>query len=160
MAIKDEVYVAHLLTSPEKRKRDLERYGVDVSNGDRIRYVHLNRPQFTLLGFEFEFDLNSRDWMLNFMKYGKGLRKLLPAWHRKEKGFRDWYIALVKRFNYFEDPSAYRAYVKALKLPESVSGYRKIRYPKMESAKAQAEQILSQIEQSGSGSPANLAGTK
>ena len=49
MAIKDEVYVAHLLTSPEKRERDRARFKIDAANGDRIHYRHLNRPEFTIL---------------------------------------------------------------------------------------------------------------
>ena len=36
MAIKDEVYVAHLLTSPEKRARDRARFRIDEANGDRL----------------------------------------------------------------------------------------------------------------------------
>ena len=44
MLIKDEVYVAHLLTSEEKLERDKELYKVDTRNGDTITYVHLNRP--------------------------------------------------------------------------------------------------------------------
>ena len=50
MLIKDEVYVAHLLTSENKLRRDKELYNVDEANGDKIKYVHLNRPRFTIMG--------------------------------------------------------------------------------------------------------------
>ena len=50
MLIKDEIYVAHLLTSDTKLRRDKELYNVDESNGDKIKYVHLNRPRFTIMG--------------------------------------------------------------------------------------------------------------
>lgn len=145
IAIKDEVYVAHLLTSREKMERDRVRYGIDKSNGDRIKYIHLNRPQFSFWGIELEFDLNTRNWMLNLMKYCKFLRRLLPEWHHREKEFRDWYIDLVREFNYFQDDSVYQIYVEILKLPESVCGYRKMRYPKMEEVQRKADRILSEL---------------
>ena len=50
MAIKDEVYVAHLLTSPEKYALDRARYRItDDANGDRLTYRHLNRPEFAVV---------------------------------------------------------------------------------------------------------------
>ena len=141
-AIKDEVFVAHLLTSPEKRERDRERYQIDRSRGDRVRYVHFNRPRFTLWGRDIEFDINTRDWMLAFMKRMKFLRRILPGWHREERVFRDWYVRLVDRFNYFEKVEDYRRFVEALELPEAVRGYREVRSAAMRKAVERAEQIL------------------
>ncbi|HEY5039639.1 MAG TPA: 2-oxoacid:acceptor oxidoreductase family protein, partial [bacterium] len=62
MEIKDEVYVAHLLTSPEKYEQDAKRYKVDLSSGDKILYKHFNRPEFNILGLKIEFDIKTRDW--------------------------------------------------------------------------------------------------
>ncbi len=45
MLIKDEPYVAYLLTRYEKKQRDIVKYGVDVSNGDRIVYRHHTSPE-------------------------------------------------------------------------------------------------------------------
>src|SRR5258708_38939179 len=53
MAIKDEIYVAHLLTSPEKRQRDRVRFNIDPANGDRLTYRHINRPEFVVFGRRF-----------------------------------------------------------------------------------------------------------
>jgi len=142
MEIKDEVYVAHLLTSPEKYEKDAKRYKVDLSNGDRIEYKHFNRPHFDLFGFDIEFDLDSRDWMLSIMKRMKFLRRLMPAWHKREKEFRAWYQGLVERFE-FNNPEQYDRWVKALSTPEEVRGYRAVRYPKMEAAMERAAAILS-----------------
>lgn len=146
MAIKDEVWVAELLTSPEKYRRDRERYKIDSQRGDRITYRHLNRPQFTFLGFNFEFDIVTSDWMLRLMRKGKFLRKLLPGWHSKENAFRDWYIDLVKGFTLFDSRDDYETYVRALSTPENVRGYRDIRYPKMEEARKEVETLLNQIQ--------------
>ena len=141
MAIKDEVFVAHLLTSVEKRKRDFQRYRVDPKRGDRVVYRHINRPEFTIFGFHIRFHMITSDWQLNIMKRMKFLRKLLPGWHAREKVFRDWYVELVRQFHY-ENRAAYEAYVRALEVPEEVSGYREVRYPKMEAARQKAETFL------------------
>ena len=114
MAIKDEVYVAHLLTSPEKRRRDRSRYNIDESRGDRLEYVHLNRPRFTLFGRDIQFDWRSRDWQLMVMKRLGVLRRLLPAWHRREREFLEWYEGVVDGFNLFTDDGAYDLYVLSL----------------------------------------------
>lgn len=143
MLIKDEIYVAHLLTSQEKHARDRERYGIDPARGDRIRYVHLNRPQFTVFGRDVEWDMRTRDWQLAIMKRLRFLRRWLPAWHTREKAFRTWYGSLVDRFTY-QDATTYTLYLQALRVPESVRGYRTIRYPKMAEAQRFAEQLIRQ----------------
>lgn len=135
MAIKDEVWVAHLLTSEEKLRADRERYDIDPARGDRIRYLHINRPHFELFGRSFEWDMHTRNWMLHVMKRLKVLRRLLPAWHAKEKAFRDWYAGevigayLASRFGSTDDALA------ALGLPYTCTGYREVVYPKHERAR-------------------------
>ncbi len=141
MVIKDEIYVAHLLTSEEKRAHDRARYGVDPENGDRLTYRHFTRPRFTVFGKNIEFDITTRDWQLSLFKHLKFLRRLLPGWHTREKAFRAWYVDLVRGFRY-EDEAGYRAYVDALATPEEVRGYREVRYPKMDAARRAAEAAL------------------
>jgi indolepyruvate ferredoxin oxidoreductase len=141
MLIKDEVYVSYLLTSPEKFKRDEERYQIDSKRGDRIHYRHINRPQFNILGLNIEFDIETRNWQLYLMKHCKFLRRLLPQWHRKEKEFRDWYMGIVDQFH-FQDRDSYQLYLQALKVPEEVRGYRHIRYPKMQDARMRVSELL------------------
>ena len=142
MLIKDEVYVAHLLTSEEKLQRDKELYNVDTANGDRIQYVHLNRPHFTVMGLNFEGDIDTRNWQLHVMKRMKFLRRWLPEWHAKEKAFRDWYMTRV--IDTFAPTTAetYEQHLQALECVEEVRGYREIRYPKMETAQRKVEEWL------------------
>ncbi|MCY3740421.1 MAG: 2-oxoacid:acceptor oxidoreductase family protein [Candidatus Poribacteria bacterium] len=142
MLIKDEVYVAHLLTSKEKLERDKALYKVDTKNGDRIKYVHLNRPHFTVMGFDFETDIDTHNWQLNLMKRMKFLRRLLPEWHAKEKAFREWYISRVIDTFAPTDAETYDKHLRALESVEEVRGYREIRYPKMEAAKQTVEELL------------------
>jgi indolepyruvate ferredoxin oxidoreductase len=144
MLIKDEAYVAHLLTSEEKLQRDKELYSVDTANGDKIRYVHLNRPHFTLMGLDLEGDIDTRNWQLNLMKRMKFLRRWLPQWHAKEKAFREWYITRVIDTFVPADAETYEKHLQALECVEEVRGYREIRYPKMEVAKQTVESLLVQ----------------
>ncbi|MDP6776911.1 MAG: 2-oxoacid:acceptor oxidoreductase family protein, partial [Candidatus Latescibacteria bacterium] len=141
MAYKDEIYVAVLLTSEEKRRRDYERYRVDPDRGDTIRYAHLNRPHFVVWGIDIQFSLRARPWMLRLVRRMRILRKLFPSWHAQEKRFRDWYVELVDGFQDAHGDS-YERYVQALALPEEVRGYRQVVWPKMEAAYETAEQLL------------------
>jgi len=142
MLIKDEVYVSHLLTSKEKLARDKVRYNVDEKNGDKIRYLHLNRPHFTFMGFDIEHDIDARNWMLHLMKRMKFLRRWLSQWHAKEKEFRDWYIKeVIDTFSPTNDEN-YAKHVAALECVETVRGYREIRYPTMEAAKQTVKELL------------------
>ncbi|MDX1683167.1 MAG: DUF6537 domain-containing protein, partial [Phycisphaeraceae bacterium] len=145
MLIKDEVYVSSLLTSPEKYKRDRRRFNVNPERGDRIIYRHYNRPEFELFGHKFRFEWQSRDWQLRLMSGMTFLRKLLPAWHRRERNFRDWYMNLVDRFIAdvdVEDDLEYRRWQAVLSVPGPVTGYREVRYPKMAAARERATDLL------------------
>ncbi len=142
MCIKDEVFVAHQLTSEKKYARDRKRFDIDPERGDRIRYVHLNRPAFEVLGRHIEFDLETRDWMLRIARRARFLRRLMPAWHRRERAFRDWYeteVVAAVCDGRVTGPVA----DEALRLPERVTGYREIRYPKEDTAYARFGELLS-----------------
>ena len=142
MLIKDEVYVAHLLTSETKLRRDKALYNVDDANGDKIKYVHLNRPRFTIRGRDLQWDMNTKNWQLNLMKRMRFLRRLLSQWHKLEKVFRDWYITEVIDTFAPHDRESYEDHVIALEVPEEVRGYREVRYPKMENARKKVEELL------------------
>ena len=141
MVIKDEVYVAHLLTSPEKLERDRKRYNLDGAHEDQIRYEHFTYPAFSLFGRDFEFSWKSKPWQLRILRRMKFLRRIVPGWHRREHEFRDWYQTVVDGFTH-HDAKSYRRYVKALQVPEIVRGYRTVRYPKMDEARELAENLL------------------
>ena len=143
MAIKDEIYVARLLTSERKYRRDRIRYGIDPARGDRIRYRHLTRPHFRLLGRDFCPDVKTRDWQLRILSRMKFLRHLFASWwHRDEVDFREWFAGLVQNFDGGTDRISYETWVELLSLPEEVRGYRIVRTPKMETARERAEALL------------------
>ena len=147
MVIKDEIFVAHLMTSDAKLRRDQHRYHVDPDRGDKLIYHHLNRPEFNLFGHDFRFKFSPKKWQLNTLKHLRWIRRVLPGWHRQEREFRDWYIRLIENFltaapTLARDKATYERWAQALRCVESVRGYREIRYPKMEEAKRQAGEIL------------------
>jgi indolepyruvate ferredoxin oxidoreductase len=145
MLIKDEVYTAAMLTNPEKYKRDMRRFNVNPARGDRIKYKHYNRPEFVIFGRKVRFHWHSRDWQLRIMAGCGFLRNVLPGWHRREREFRDWYERLVDQAAWSSDQQ-YEKWLAALRVPEQVTGFREIRYPKQEAARARAEAILNDDE--------------
>ena len=143
MLIKDEPYVAYLLTRYEKKQRDIAKYGVDVSNGDRLVYRHHTSPEFNIGRRRIRLNITTHDWHLNLVRRMKWWRKL-PGWHRREVEFRDWYIALLDRVN-LVTPSGYVQALRVLKSPEAVTGYREVRYPKMNEARTTIEAELTRV---------------
>jgi indolepyruvate ferredoxin oxidoreductase len=143
MAIKDEVYVARLLTCEEKYRRDRERYGIDPERGDRVQYRHLTRPHLRLLGRDFRPDVKARDWQLRLLGRMKFLRRLFASWwHLDEVDFREWFAGLVQSFDGGNGRVPYQAWVELLSLPEQVRGYRIVRTPKMQAARERAQTLL------------------
>jgi indolepyruvate ferredoxin oxidoreductase len=143
MLVKDEPYVAYLLTRPEKKQRDIQKYNVDVANGDGISYRWHNVPEIPIpLVGKVRLNVTTRPWMHRVLRHFKFVRQL-PGWHKREFGFRDWYVELLGRVN-LSDATHYRRAVEALKCVEEVTGYREVRYPKMEAAKQKVEQILAE----------------
>jgi indolepyruvate ferredoxin oxidoreductase len=138
--IKDEPYVAYLLTRYEKKQRDLVKYNVDRLNGDRLRYRHHTSPEFNIGKRRLRFQITTTDWQLQIVRHMKWWRKL-PGWHHREVAFRDWYASLLERVD-LSDDAAYEKALLALKCPEEVTGYREVRYPKMDRARAAVEAVL------------------
>lgn len=141
MLIKDEPYVAYLLTRYEKKQRDIAKYNVDVSNGDKLIYRHHTSPEFNIGKFRIRLRLTTTDWQLRLVSRCKWWRKL-PGWHKREAAFRDWYIGLTGRIG-LEGEEAYQQALKVLRCPEEVTGYREIRYPKMDMVRDELEAELS-----------------
>jgi indolepyruvate ferredoxin oxidoreductase len=139
MLIKDEPYVAYLLTRYEKKQRDLSKYAVDVANGDKLIYRHHTSPEFNLGKHRIRFKITTTDWQLNIVRHMKWWRKI-PGWHARETSFRDWYISLLDRVGLSDQN--YASSLSVLKCPEEVTGYREVRYPKMDKVKHRVEAEL------------------
>jgi indolepyruvate ferredoxin oxidoreductase len=143
MLIKDEPYVAYLLTRYEKKERDARKYGVDLTNGDRMVYRHHTNPEFNVGRHRIRMRITTRDWHLRLVKHCKWWRKL-PGWHRRETEFRDWYAGLLDRVQLGND-AGYAQALRVLNCPQEVSGYREVRYPKQDQVKASIEAELARL---------------
>lgn len=144
MCIKDEVFVAALLTSSDKYRRDRKRFNVNLAAGDRIIYRHHHRPEIDLWGWKIRFDWASRDWQLWLLARMRWLRTGLPSWHAEEQAFRDWYIQLLEQMLREGLPNEVerRRWLEILRLPEQVTGFRDVRHPRMEAARRTATELL------------------
>ena len=138
-AIKDEVYVAHLLTFEEKYRRDRVRYKIDPARGNRIRYRHLNRPHLRLLGRDFRPNLKLGERTLKTIARMRFLRRLCAAWwHREERDFLAWYEDLLGRFTYC-NADEYQTWVRVLSLPGKSAATATSEFPRWRRPKAARE---------------------
>jgi indolepyruvate ferredoxin oxidoreductase len=69
---------------------------------------------------------------------------VLPGWHSRERDFRDWFESLVPRVDWVPEqgPRAYQKWISILELPQQATGYREVRYPKMELVRRRVTQLL------------------
>ena len=116
MLIKDPYFIAELATSPEKRARDREKYGVNPANGDRIVYRHLLSGRVSLAGKVFPVDLSVPSWVLSAVRYLRFLRKLTPGW-RRQRQFLSRYESAIADFSY-DGEQQYRQALAALSSPQ------------------------------------------
>ena len=87
MLIKDAFFLAELSSSPEKAARDREKYDINPANGDRMAYRHYWHPRLKLGGRQMVFDLRLPHSALHLVKRSRWLRKVLPAWNRRENQY-------------------------------------------------------------------------
>lgn len=136
MLVKDEFYVAHLLTSFEKIRRDRQRYNVNPANGDRIRYSRVFHPRF----FGRQIDVRVPHWSLYLLREMRWMRHIMPWFHRGDRLLLAWYEGVIDEFAYASDAD-YQRQLDLLRSVEPVSGYAEHRWPKMQDARTRAEHL-------------------
>jgi hypothetical protein len=137
MLIKDEFYVADLLTRHEKVRRDRQRYNVNPANGDQMRYRRTFHPRV----FGKRMDIRIPHWGLYPLRKMSFLRHAIPGYRREERRFLRWYERIVDEFA-SADVQAYERYAEVLTMPETVTGYAEVRKPKMRNVRDRGKQIL------------------
>ena len=136
MLIKDEFYVARLLTSFEKLRRDRQRYNVNPANGDAIRYKRVFHPRF----FGRQIDLPLPHWSLYVVRQFWWTRRLMPWLRRDERRLLRWYEGVVDGFAYDTDAD-YARQLELFRCVEPIRGYAEYRRPKTEAARSRGEQL-------------------
>ena len=114
--IKDEVFIAHAMISPMRKKFDEDNY---KNLGSGFKKSFINRPSFDIGTKKIEFDFSPRPWMLKVMRQARFLRPILPTWHKLEReiGNNIKKKILAKSLNYTD-----------LKSLDNIKGYREVRY--------------------------------
>ena len=114
--IKDEVYIAHMMISPMRRREDDNSY---KELGSSYKKTFINRPSFDLGDKKLEFDFSPSKWMLKIMRHARFLRVMLPSWHKLESKIAGDVRSqiLLKSLDF-----------KELKALENIKGYRQVRY--------------------------------
>ncbi|WP_174583422.1 2-oxoacid:acceptor oxidoreductase family protein [Candidatus Methylacidithermus pantelleriae] len=140
MAIKDEVYVAELLTRPERDQRDYDRYRLDLSQGESLVRRHYLCPEIQLLGRGWAIPLVVPHGILRVIARCQWLRKVL-RWHRSEEAFRDYYLEAVET-TLSQGAQDYDRWVAFLRVPLGVRGFRRVRSAQMEKAQVEVRQWL------------------
>jgi indolepyruvate ferredoxin oxidoreductase len=140
MLIKDEVYVAALLTDPRKVQRDRIRFDADPRRGDILTYTHFLVPHIEWLGKPIRWHWKARPWQLRIIRR-LGVLRRWRGWHRREVEFRAWYEELVDRLAY-QGPRDYQRWVAILSTVHAVSGFSDVRYARMAAARRRADQLL------------------
>jgi indolepyruvate ferredoxin oxidoreductase len=74
------------------------------------------------------------------LRHCRWLRNLMPAWHQRERDFREWYMGLVDTCD-LSEPWKYNLWLDILKSPEPVTGFREVRYPKMDAARQKVSEL-------------------
>jgi indolepyruvate ferredoxin oxidoreductase len=138
MLIKDEFYVAAVLTSYEKQRRDTHRYNVNFANGDRIVYKRVFHPRL----FGKKFSIPMPHWSLQILKQFNFLRWVMPGYHAEDREFLNGYRQLLDGFSY-RNEMEYKRFLSAMTAFDQVRGYREYRKPTMVRARQQAEDALS-----------------
>ncbi len=123
--IKDEVFIAHIMISPMRRRSDEYQYG---AIGTSYKKIFINRPSFNIGAKKIEFDFSPRPWMLKIMRHQRFLRIILPQWHKEERS-----IAQHIRAKLLTNELAY----SELKKIENIKGYREVRYESFASKNSQ-----------------------
>ncbi len=146
MAIRDEFFVASVLTHPIKLAEDRLRFATQPGAGDRLVCHYEARPEFELLGRTFQVDLELKSWQLGVLSRLRPMRRVMPRWRRYDRRFRDWYLGLLDRaaveLGESRGAEAYDRWLAILSVPEEVVGYRQQRWQRIEAAMAKAERWL------------------
>ena len=100
--IKDEPYVAYLLTRYEKKSATSASTAWTCPTATGLCTGTTRAPSSTSAATASAWRITTRDWHLRLVKHCKWWRKL-PGWHRREAEFRDWYTGLLERIQLGND---------------------------------------------------------
>jgi len=143
MLIPDEVYLAALLTSPARYRRDRRRMNVSIEQGDRISYVHLLRPEFDLFKRRIAFTIDLGERALKTLASLHLLRRIRPGWYRTQRAFRDLYLQTLSDLDPPQSEAAYRHVRDIIACTAGIVGRGDVRRETVTTARRRLEKLIS-----------------
>ncbi|MEM6312563.1 MAG: hypothetical protein AAF743_00635, partial [Planctomycetota bacterium] len=102
---------------------------------------HHNSPEIPLGPYTWRLNFKTKPWMLKLAAKGRLVRKL-PGWHKREFGFREFFLKQLPKLD-LTTTEGYDRAVQVLRAPQEMTGYREIRYPKQDRVRREIERLVS-----------------
>lgn len=147
MLIPDEVYLAALLTAPARYRRDRQRFNISLEQGDKIRYVHLLRPEFDLFKRRVAFTIILGERAMKAVARMHVLRRIRPGWYRTQRDFRDFYLQTLNDLPTPQSEAAYRHALEMVSVATTIRGRGDVRRDSVQSARRTLDKLIVGIEE-------------
>jgi hypothetical protein len=148
MLIPDEVYLAALLTAPQRYRRDRKRLNISLEQGDKISYVHLLRPEFDLFKRRIAFSLTLGERAMKAIAGLHILRRIRPGWYRTQRDFRDLYLQTLADLPHKQSDAAYRQAIDVAKVTTPIIGRGDVRRDSVQAARRKLEKLIAGSDES------------
>ena len=142
MLIPDEVYLAALLTAPQRYRRDRNRLNISLEQGDKISYVHLLRPEFDLFKRRIGFTVTLGERAMKTLARLHVLRRIRPGWYRTQRDFRDLYLQTLIDLPSAMSESVYRHAVDIARVTTGIVGRGDVRRDSVQTARRKLEKLI------------------
>ena len=142
MLIPDEIYLASMLTAPQRYRRDRRRLNISLERDDKISYVHLLRPEFDLFNRRVGFTVTLGERALSTVAGLHVLRRIRPGWYRTQRDFRDAYIDALLGLSEVRSESDYRYARDCVNCTTGIAGRGDVRRETVNKARRQLEKML------------------
>lgn len=142
MIVPDEVYLASLLTSPSRYRRDRRRLNVALERGDKVSYLHVVRPEFDLFKRHIAFTLTLGERSLRLLARLHVVRRVRAGWYREQRGLRDLYLQTLAGVSDTADLSDYRKWCAIASSTARIAGRGEARRQAVREARARLDRLV------------------
>ncbi|MFI4861365.1 MAG: DUF6537 domain-containing protein [Phycisphaerales bacterium JB063] len=142
MVVPDEVYLAALLTSPTRYRRDRRRLNIALERGDKVSYRHVVRPEFDLFKRHIAFNLTLGERALRLLARLRFIRRVRTGWYREQRDLRDLYLQTLAGVSDTTALSDYRKWCEIASTAATISGRGETRRQAVRDARARLDRLV------------------
>lgn len=142
MLVPDEVYLAALLTSPARYRRDRHRLNIALEQGDKVTYRHMVRPEFDIFKRHVAFNLTLGERSLRLLARLHVVRRVRTGWYREQRDFRDDYLQTLAGVADTSDKSGYRKWCEIASAATGITGRGEQRRANVADARALLDRLV------------------